>query len=45
MKTLKRGEIYSRSYRDIEHLRLNMEPFIGEYHDGTRPPVNRAPVR
>ena len=45
MKLLKWEEIYSTSYRDIEHLRLNMEPFIGQYHDGTRPPVDRAPVR
>ena len=45
MRTLKRGEIYSTSYRDIEHLRLNMETFIGQYHDGARAPVDRTPVR
>ena len=39
MKKLKRGEIYSTSYRDIEHLRLNLEPFSGQYHDGLRAPV------
>ena len=45
MKTLKWEEIYSTSYRDIEHLRLNMETFIGQYHDGARAPVDRTPVR
>ena len=45
MKTLERREIYSTYYRDIEHLRLNMDPFIGQYHDGARAPVDRAPVR
>ena len=45
MRTLKRGEIYSTSYRDIEHLRLDMEPFIGQYHDGARAPIDRAPAR
>ena len=45
MKTLKWEEIYSTSYRDIEPLGLNMEPFIGQYHDGVRAQVDRAPVR
>ena len=44
MKTLKWEEIYSTSYRDIEHLGRNMEAFIGQYHDGARAPVDRAYV-
>ena len=45
MKTLKREEVYSTSYRDIEHLRLNRETVIGQYHDGARAPVDRTTVR
>ncbi len=46
MKTLKREEIYANDYRDIEHLRINLEVFIGQYYNrhrlhsalGYRPP-------
>lgn len=46
MKTLKREEIYANDYRDIEHLRINLELFIGQYYNrhrlhsalGYRPP-------
>ena len=31
MKTLKREEIYANDYRDIEHLRINLELFIQQY--------------
>lgn len=46
MKTLKREEIYANKYRDIEHLRINLELFIRQYYNrhrlhsalGYRPP-------
>ena len=46
MKTLKREEIYANDYLDIEHLRINLELFIGQYYNrhrlhsalGYRPP-------
>ena len=46
MKTLKREEIYANEYRDIEHLRINLELFIQQYYNchrlhsalGYRPP-------
>jgi transposase InsO family protein len=46
MKILKREEIYANKYRDIEHLRINLELFIQQYYDrhrlhsalGYRPP-------
>ncbi len=46
MKTLKREEIYANDYRDIEHLRINLELFIRQYYNrhrlhsalGYRPP-------
>lgn len=46
MKTLKREEIYANRYRDIEHLRINLELFIQQYYNrhrlhsalGYRPP-------
>ena len=43
MKTLKWEKIYSKSYRDIEHLRLNRETFIGQYRDGDRVPAGWCP--
>ena len=33
MKTLKREEIYANTYRDLEHLRANMEAFIDQYYN------------
>jgi putative transposase len=46
MKTLKREEIYANKYRDINHLRINLELFIQQYYNrhrlhsalGYRPP-------
>lgn len=46
MKTLKREEIYANDYRDLEHLRRNLEAFIQQYYNrhrlhsalGYRPP-------
>ncbi len=46
MKTLKREEIYANNYRDLEHLRINLEEFIQQYYNrhrlhsalGYRPP-------
>lgn len=46
MKTLKREEIYANRYRDLEHLRINLELFIQQYYNrhrlhsalGYRPP-------
>jgi transposase InsO family protein len=46
MKTLKREEIYANDYRDLEHLRINLEAFIQQYYNqhrlhsalGYRPP-------
>ncbi len=36
MKTLKREEVYATEYRDIEHLRLNVEEFIERYYNRSR---------
>lgn len=36
MKTLKREEIYANAYRDIEHLRINLELFIRQYYNRYR---------
>jgi putative transposase len=36
MKTLKREEIYANTYRDLEHLRMNMEAFIEQYYNRAR---------
>ena len=36
MKTLKREEIYANSYRDLEHLRANVEAFIEHYYNRCR---------
>jgi hypothetical protein len=33
MKTLKREEIYANDYRDLEHLRTNIEAFIERYYN------------
>jgi putative transposase len=46
MKTLKREEIYANKYKDLDHLRMNIEEFIDEYYNryrlhsalGYRPP-------
>jgi putative transposase len=46
IKTLKREEIYANDYRDLEHLRANIEEFIERYYNcrrlhsalGYRPP-------
>ena len=46
LKTLKREEIYANDYRDLEHLRANIETFIEQYYNrhrlhsalGYRPP-------
>jgi putative transposase len=47
IKTLKREEIYANRYRDLEHLRANVEEFIEQYYNrqrlhsalGYQPPV------
>jgi transposase InsO family protein len=47
LKTLKREEIYANRYRDLNHLRANVEEFIEQYYNqqrlhsalGYRPPV------
>jgi putative transposase len=47
LKTLKREEIYANEYRDLEHLRVNIQEFIEQYYNrcrlhsalGYRPPV------
>jgi putative transposase len=47
LKTLKREEIYANEYRDLEHLRANIQEFIEQYYNrcrlhsalGYRPPV------
>jgi transposase InsO family protein len=47
MKTLKQEEIYGNDYRDLEHLRMNIETFIERYYNrcrlhsalGYRPPA------
>ncbi len=36
MKTLKREEIYANNYRDLEHLRKNLEAFIQQYYNRHR---------
>lgn len=36
MKTLKREEIYASAYRDLEHLRENLEEFIERYYNRVR---------
>jgi transposase InsO family protein len=36
IKTLKREEIYANEYRDLEHLRANIEEFIEKYYNRCR---------
>jgi putative transposase len=36
IKTLKREEIYTNKYEDLEHLRMNIEEFIEEYYNRLR---------
>ncbi len=36
MRTLKREEIYANRYRDLEHLRANVEQFIEHYYNRKR---------
>ena len=36
MKTLKREEIYTNQYENLEHLRTNIEEFIEEYYNRQR---------
>ena len=36
MKTLKREEIYAKNYRDLDHLRANIEEFIEHYYNRVR---------
>jgi hypothetical protein len=36
MKTLKREEIYANQYRDLDHLRANIEEFIDRYYNQQR---------
>jgi putative transposase len=36
IKTLKREEIYTNKYEDLEHLRTNIEEFIEEYYNRQR---------
>ena len=36
IKTLKREEVYATEYRDIEHLRANIEEFIERYYNRCR---------
>ncbi|HEV7799179.1 MAG TPA: integrase core domain-containing protein [Pyrinomonadaceae bacterium] len=36
MKTLKREEIYANHYRDLDHLRTNIEAFIEQYYNRCR---------
>ena len=36
MKTLKREEIYANTYRDLDHLRTNIEAFIERYYNRVR---------
>jgi hypothetical protein len=36
MKTLKREEVYANTYRDLEHLRRNIEAFIEQYYNRAR---------
>jgi putative transposase len=36
LKTLKREEIYANEYRDLDHLRANLEAFIEKYYNRCR---------
>ena len=36
MKTLKREEIYANTYRDLDHLRINIAAFIEQYYNRCR---------
>jgi transposase InsO family protein len=36
MKTLKREEIYANTYRDLDHLRVNIAAFIEQYYNRDR---------
>ena len=36
LKTLKREEIYANDYRDLDHLRANIEDFIDLYYNRCR---------
>ena len=36
MRTFKREEIYANDYRDLEHLRANIEAFIEQYYNRRR---------
>jgi putative transposase len=36
LKTLKREEIYANEYRDLDHLRTNIEAFIEQYYNRCR---------
>jgi transposase InsO family protein len=36
LKTLKREEIYANQYRDLDHLRANIEEFIDRYYNQQR---------
>jgi hypothetical protein len=36
IKTLKREEIYANEYRDLDHLRANIEEFIDRYYNRCR---------
>jgi transposase InsO family protein len=36
LKTLKREEIYANRYRDLAHLRMNIEAFIEQYYNRAR---------
>ena len=36
IKTLKREEVYATEYRDLEHLRVNIEEFIDRYYNRSR---------
>jgi len=36
MKTLNREEIYANTYRDLEHLRVNLAAFIEQYYNRDR---------
>jgi len=36
LKTLKREEIYTNEYRDLDHLRMKLEAFIDQYYNRCR---------
>ncbi len=36
LKTLKREEIYANDYRDLDHLRANIEEFVERYYNRCR---------